>query len=81
MIVADCAVAVDDRSAAAPLHIVDFFDAEPWTTPRMPSITAMLEAWWQLTENGIWRFDRESGEWAHSIRDVPPQWRDTGLFG
>ena len=80
-IVADCSDGAQDRRAPAPIHVVHHWGERPWDTVLMPSLTAMLEVWWQLSEAGIWAFNPDgSGDWVIQNEEIPADLRKTGLF-
>jgi len=74
--VVDCS---GGTAALTPIHIVDFWTDEPWDIIRTPSLTAVVEMWWQLTEQGIYRWNPQAGGWENNDRQIPEEFDQTGL--
>ena len=80
-LVADCAGASLDRQAPAPVHYISWWTTNrPWREPSLPSITAMLEIWWQLTEAGLWSYDRDTQDWdQRRYPEIPAEIKDLDI--
>ncbi len=86
-LVADCAGAAQDQQppapapAPAPVHYISWWTTNrPWREPSLPSITAMLEIWWQLTEDGLWSYDTKRQAWDRSrYPEIPTEIKATNI--
>ena len=75
-LVLDCAAGPD---GPAPIHDVDVWVAEPWDAVRVPSLTAAVELWWSLTEQGIYRWDPDEESWQDNGERIPLELRTTNI--
>jgi len=75
-LVVDCAGAAADRQAPAPVSVIDY--ADEWEQ-RMPSITAMVQLWTTLIDEGYWRYDHNLGCWADTYSQLPPEYRHSDV--
>lgn len=75
-IVVDCGVAPSDVS---PVRTVDFWTEYVWEDVRAPSVTAMVELWNQLIDDGYWRYDRALGDWEDHFAEMPLELRHNQL--
>jgi cell wall assembly regulator SMI1 len=76
--VADCSGAATDHTAPAPVHIVDM-EHRNWIEPSAPSITAMLQVWITMIDEGYWRYDSGEDDWADTYAEIPLEYRLQGL--
>jgi cell wall assembly regulator SMI1 len=75
-IVVDCAGAAKDRQAPAPVYGIDYED--DWDQ-QLPSITAMVELWMTLIDQGYWRYDHDLDSWADTYAQIPLEYRRTDV--
>jgi len=66
-------------AAPAPVHVVDYSVNEPWDDVRAPSLTAAAELWWHLSEQGVYRWSPDDGDWEDNGLRIPPELRWTGI--
>jgi len=76
-LVADSAAAA--HGPAAPIHKIPWDGPEEWSSIQLPSITALLQAWLQLTRDGSLRFDQETLYWHVQHEAIPPELRLPGV--
>lgn len=63
----------DPLADASPVLSTDLPADGPWSTPVLPSVAALVEAWTTAVTTGYWRYSQQAGEWEFGPLDLLPE--------